>query len=144
MTSNRKKQRGFTLIEIMVVVIIIGVLGALIVPNVMGRANDARVSAAKSDITALANALELYQLDNNQVPSTDQGLDALVSKPSGAPEPRKWNAGGYIKRLPKDPWGNDYLYLSPGADNSYDLYSWGADGAEGGEGQNADIGNWED
>ena len=134
--------RGFTLIENMVVVIIIGVLGALIVPNILGRANEARISAAHSDINTLTNALDLYHLDNNHFPSTDQGLEALISKPNGSPEPRNWNAGGYLKRLPQDPWGNDYIYLSPGAENEFDIFSLGADGEQGGEDQNADIGNW--
>ena len=136
-------QRGFTLIEVMVVVIIIGVLGALIVPNILGRSNDARISAAKADIQTLVNALDLYYLDNNHYPSTDQGIDALISLPTGKPEPQNWNPGGYVKRLPKDPWGNDYIYLSPGAELEFEVYSLGADNAEGGEGSNADILSWQ-
>ena len=134
-------QRGFTLIEIMVVVVILGVLAALVAPNILGRTGDARITAAKSDINSIGNALDLYKLDNHSYPSTDQGLEALVSKPSGFPEPADWNPEGYLKTLPKDPWGNDYLYLSPGQNGGYDLYSLGADKREGGDGENADIHN---
>ena len=134
-------QRGFTLIEIMVVVVILGVLAALVAPNILGRTGDARITAAKSDINSIGNALDLYKLDNHSYPSTDQGLEALVSKPSGFPEPANWNPEGYLKTLPKDPWGNDYLYLSPGQNGGYDLYSLGADKREGGDGENADIHN---
>lgn len=134
-------QRGFTLIEIMVVIVILGVLAALVAPNMLGRPSDARITAAKSDINSVGNALDLYKLDNYTYPSTDQGLEALVNKPSGHPEAVNWNADGYLKALPKDPWGNDYLYLSPGAKGGYDLYSLGADKRDGGEGENADISN---
>lgn len=137
------KQQGFTLIEVMIVVIIIGVLGALIVPNIMGRADDARITAAQTDVKALSNALELYKLDNLVYPSTQQGLSALISKPEGRPVARNWNSGGYVKSLPTDPWGNEYVYISPGAEGEFDLYSLGADGSEGGDGKNADIGNWQ-
>lgn len=137
-------QQGFTLIEIMVVVVIIGVLAALIVPSVLGRADEARVTAAKTDLRAIANALDLYKLDNYDYPSTDQGLEALVSKPTGQPEPLNWNPDGYLKKLPKDPWKRDYIYISPGTHGAFDLYSLGADGREGGEGYAADILSWDD
>jgi general secretion pathway protein G len=129
--------RGFTLIEIMVVVVILGILGALIVPNFIGRPDEARVEAAKSDILSIANALELYRLDNSNYPSTDQNLDALVSEPSGYPEPRNWSADGYLKKLPYDPWGEPYGYFNE--ERNFDLYSYGADQKEGGEGVDADI-----
>ncbi len=134
-------QQGFTLIEIMVVVVILGILAALIAPNILGRTGEARITAAKSDINSIGNALDLYKLDNFAYPSTDQGLEALVNKPSGYPEPVNWNADGYLKSLPKDPWGNEYQYVSPGRNGPYDLYSLGADKREGGEGENADISN---
>lgn len=129
--------RGFTLIEIMVVVVILGILGALIVPNIIGRPDEARVTAAQSDIQAISNALELYRLDNSHYPSTDQGLEALVTKPSGYPEPKHWNSEGYLKKVPVDPWGEPYIYINEG--RNYEIYSLGADGKEGGEGVDADI-----
>ncbi|MEX2490107.1 MAG: type II secretion system major pseudopilin GspG [Pseudomonadales bacterium] len=132
-----KMNQGFTLIEIMVVVVILGILGALIVPNIIGRPDEARVTAAKSDIQAIANALELYRLDNGHYPSTDQGLEALVNRPSGYPEPRNWDPEGYLNRIPVDPWGEPYMYLNEGRD--YDIYSFGSDRKEGGEGVDADI-----
>lgn len=135
--------KGFTLIEIMVVVVILGILGALVVPNILGRTGEARVAATKSDIRSIANALDLYKLDNHNYPSTDQGLEALSSKPSGYPEAKNWNADGYLKKLPQDPWGNGYQYVSPGSHGKYDLYSLGADGREGGSDENSDINNWE-
>ncbi|MCK9503783.1 MAG: type II secretion system major pseudopilin GspG [Porticoccaceae bacterium] len=138
-----KKQSGFTLIEIMVVVVIIGVLGALIVPSIMGRADDARITAAKSDLRAIGNALSLYRLDNFNYPSTDQGLDALITRPGDQSEAPNWNPDGYLKKLPKDPWGRAYIYISPGSHGAFDLYSLGADGREGGEGKAADIADWE-
>ncbi|MDH5377966.1 MAG: type II secretion system major pseudopilin GspG [Gammaproteobacteria bacterium] len=140
--QKRKKQKGFTLIEIMVVVVILGLLASFIVPKIMDKPDTARVTKARVDISALEGALNLYKLDNFTFPTTDQGLEALVQKPGGSPEPRNWNAEGYIKALPKDPWGNDYLYLNPGVHGTIDIYSQGADGAEGGDGINADIGNW--
>lgn len=143
MTLRNATQRGFTLIEIMVVVVILGILAALVVPQVMNRPDQAKVTVAKGDIKAIAAALDMYKLDNFSYPSTQQGLEALVSRPSGSPQPRNWNADGYLKRLPKDPWGNDYQYLSPGTQGPYDLYSLGADGKQGGSDLNADIGNWD-
>ena len=128
MTLKRYKQRGFTLIEIMVVVVILGILAALVVPQVMNRPDQAKVTVAKGDIKAIGAALDMYKLDNYSYPSTQQGLDALVEKPGGNPQPKNWNRDGYLKRVPKDPWGNEYQYLSPGTEGQYDLYSYGADG----------------
>jgi len=139
-----KRNAGFTLIEVMVVVVILGILAAVIVPKIMDNPDKARVVKAKQDVQALKNALDLYKLDNFSYPSTDQGLQALVQKPSGSPEARNWKQGGYLDRLPKDPWRGDYQYLSPGVHASVDVYSLGADGRPGGDGINADIGNWED
>ncbi len=139
---NRTAQGGFTLIEVMVVIVILGILAAVVVPRIMDRPDTARIAKVKQDIRTLESALNLYKLDNFTYPSTDQGLEALVKKPSGEPEPRNWKEGGYIDRLPKDPWGNDYQYLNPGVHGPIDIYSLGADGQEGGEGMNADIGNW--
>ena len=134
--------RGFTLIEIMVVIVILGVLAALVVPNILGRPDEARVTAATADIQAVSNALDLYRLDNYNYPSTDQGLQALVSKPGGSPSAKNWNPDGYLKKAPKDGWGNEYQYLSPGAHGKFDLYSLGADGREGGEDLDQDITSW--
>ncbi|HWU69658.1 MAG TPA: type II secretion system major pseudopilin GspG [Stenotrophobium sp.] len=139
----RAAQRGFTLIEIMVVVVILGILAAVVVPRIMDRPDVARVVKAKQDIRVLESALNLYKLDNFNYPSTQQGLQALVTKPSGDPEPKNWKAGGYIKSLPKDPWGNPYEYLQPGTHGEFDIFSLGADGKPGGDGVNADIGNWD-
>jgi general secretion pathway protein G len=134
-------QRGFTLIEIMVVVIIIGLLAAVVVPQFLGRVDDARVSKAKQDIQAIETALTIFKLDNFTYPSTDMGLRALVEQPTDS-SIRNWRAGGYLKRVNKDPWGNDYQYASPGSHGGeFDLYSFGADGAPDGEELNADIGN---
>ncbi len=142
--QNQSKQRGFTLIEIMVVVVILGVLAALVVPQIMSRPDQAKAAAAQSDIKAIAMALDIYKLDNHQYPSSQQGLEALASKPSGNPPARNWNPDGYLKRLPIDPWGNAYQYRMPGTRGSgYDLFSFGADGKLGGEGLNAEIGNWD-
>lgn len=135
-------QRGFTLIEVMVVVVILSVLAALVVPRIMDSPERARIVKAKQDIRALEAALKLYKLDNFAYPSTDQGLDALVTKPAGEPEPRNWKAGGYLAQVPKDPWGKPYLYLSPGVHREVDIFTQGVDGQSGGEGVNADIGNW--
>lgn len=139
---QRKKQRAFTLIEIMVVIVILGLLATLIVPKIVGRSDQAKVVKAQQDVMALESAMELYKLDNGFYPSTDQGLEALVVRPSTQPEPRNWKAGGYIKRLRKDPWGNDYQYLSPGNHGEIDIFSLGANGQPGGEGLDAEIGNW--
>lgn len=143
MMLNERKQGGFTLIEIMVVVVILGILAALVVPQVMNRPDQAKVTVAKGDIKAIGAALDMYKLDNYSYPSTQQGLDALVEKPGGNPQPKNWNRDGYLKRVPKDPWGNEYQYLSPGTQGPYDLYSYGADGKQGGSELNADIGNWD-
>lgn len=140
--QNRNRQSGITLIELMVVVVIIGILAAVIVPRVMDRPDEARIIRAKQDIRTLENALNLYKLDNFAYPSTDQGLEALSQKPAGTPEPRNWKSGGYIDRLPKDPWGGEYQYLSPGVHANIDIFSFGADGQQGGEEGGADIGNW--
>jgi len=138
-----KRQNGFTLIEIMVVVVIIGILAALIVPKVMGRPDEARVTAARQDISTLMQALKLYRLDNQRYPTTDQGLQALVQKPTSEPLPRNWKPGGYLERLPEDPWGHPYQYLNPGRHGEIDVYSLGADSQPGGEGMDADIGSWD-
>lgn len=136
-----RRQSGFTLIEIMVVVVILGILSALIVPNIMNSPNEARVTVARNDIQAIGNALNMYKLDNFTYPDTNQGLEALVSKPTNVDN---WKQGGYLSKLPVDPWGNEYRYLSPGANGrEYDLYSLGADGTEGGEGAAKDIVSWE-
>ena len=135
-----QQQRGFSLIEIMVVVIILGILASLVVPKLMSRPDDARVVKAKHDILGIQNALDLYRLDNGFYPSTDQGLFALVQKPSTRPTPKQWKA--YLKSLPKDPWGRDYLYLNPGQHGEIDIFTFGANGQAGGDGINADIGNW--
>ena len=144
MHASFHRQSGFTLIEIMVVLVIIAILGALIGPQILGRVDEARVTAAEQDIRALGTALDLYRMDNFRYPNTDQGLEALVTKPDD-PSVRNWKPEGYLKSrtVPKDPWGSDYLYLQPGArGGAYDLYSLGADGQVGGEGPDADIGNW--
>ena len=133
---------GFTLIEVMIVVVILGILAAIVVPNVIDRPDTARVAAAKQDIAQITQALKLYRLDNQTYPGTDQGLQALVVKPTTNPVPGNWKSGGYINRLPKDPWGVDYQYLNPGVKGEIDVFSLGADKAPGGEGNNADIGNW--
>lgn len=138
----RLRMRGFTLIEIMVVVVILGILAALVAPNVIRRVDDANVLKARQDIRAYETALNLFRLDNFRYPTTDQGLEALVRQPND-PSIRNWKPGGYIDGLRKDPWGNDYLYINPGTrGREYDLYTFGADGQEGGEGIDADIGNW--
>ncbi len=136
-----RTQSGFTLIELMVVLLIIGVLASLIVPNVLNRADDARVTAAKTDVTNLMQALKLYKLDNQRYPSAEQGLQALLVKPTTLPVPPNWKS--YLDQLPNDPWGKSYVYLNPGIKGEVDVMSYGADGQSGGEGNNADIGSWQ-
>ena len=137
----RRPTRGFTLIELMVVLAIIGVLAALIVPNVLGRADEARVTAARTDVGNLMQALKLYRLDNQRYPSNEQGLQALVARPSADPVPANWKP--YLEKLPRDPWGRPYQYLNPGLKGEVDVLSLGADGQPGGDGFNADIGSWQ-
>lgn len=143
-SSATSRHSGFTLIEIMVVVVIMGVLAALLVPRLMGRTDDARILAAKQDIATLMQALKLYRLDNQRYPTTEQGLQALITRPSNGPQPANWKSGGYIDRLNKDPWGNPYQYASPGTRSEVDIFSYGADGQPGGAGNDADIGSWAD
>jgi general secretion pathway protein G len=143
LSNKRKKQTGFTLIEVMVVVVILGILAAVIVPKVMDNPDKARVVKARNDVGALKSALSMYKLDNYHYPSTDQGLQALVHKPGGSPEAEHWKQGGYLDNLPKDPWGHDYQYLNPGTHADVDIFSLGADGRPGGDGINSDIGNWD-
>lgn len=138
-----RKKKGFTLLEVMVVVVILGILASFVVPNLLGNKEKADQQKAVTDIVALENALDMYKLDNSVYPTTDQGLEALVSKPTGSPEPRNYRNDGYIRRLPKDPWGGDYQYLSPGDKGNIDVFSLGSDGQEGGDdGSKKDIGNW--
>jgi len=138
-------RRGFTLIEIMVVIVILAMLAALVGPKLMGRADDAKVQTTRTQIGNIESALKLYKLDNGVYPTTEQGLNALVAKPTVGVIPKNYKEGGYLekKQVPKDAWGNDYLYVSPGEHGDYDLFSYGVDGAKGGEGKNADITNWE-
>jgi general secretion pathway protein G len=140
LSGHRKWQSGFTLIEIMVVVVILGILAALIAPNVISRIDDAQITKVKQDIRAVESALKLYRLDNFRYPTTDDGLEALVTPPTD-PNAR-WPEGGYLDRMPADPWQRPYVYLQPGNQGEYDLYSLGRDGQQGGEGLDADIGNW--
>lgn len=134
---------GFTLIEVMVVVVILGILAAIVVPRIMDRPDAARVTKAQQDIRALESSLNLYRLDNFVYPTTDQGLESLVEQPTSPPEPRNWKEGGYLDRLPADPWQQPYQYLNPGTQSEIDIFSLGADGQPEGEGINADIGNWD-
>ena len=137
---NNTRARGFTLIEIMVVVVILGILAALVVPKLIGRVDESRVAAAKLDIKNLKAALTMYKLDNQRYPTTEQGLQALVTKPTSGPEAKGWRPGGYIEKLPNDPWKNPYQYLAPGRNNApYEIFSYGADGQPGGTGDDADI-----
>ncbi|RDE22364.1 type II secretion system protein GspG [Motiliproteus coralliicola] len=140
------KQQGFSLVEILVVLVIIGLLISIVAPSVLNRADDARIKKVQADIKSISTALKLYRLDNFEMPTTEQGLDALRVKPSLAPVPKNWKEGGYLDEMPADPWGRPYLYLSPAefGDGEFDLYSLGADGVRGGDGQKADIGNWQD
>ena len=135
--------RGFTLIEILVVIVILGVLAALIVPNIMQRPDDARVTAAKSQIALIMQALKLYRLDNQRYPTSEQGLGALVAKPEVPPIPSNWKPGGYLDKLPNDPWGRPYVYVMPGVRSEVEVMSFGADGQPGGSGVDADIGSWD-
>lgn len=139
MKSNYQKQAGFTLLEIMVVIVILGILASMVLPNLLGNKEKAERQKVVSDITTLESSMDMYKLDNSRYPTTDQGLEALVSKPDIDPQPRNYREDGYIKRLPNDPWGNPYLLLSPGENGNYDLFSAGLDGEEGTE---DDIGNW--
>ena len=141
--SKRRHARGFTLVEIMVVVVIIGILGALVVPKLMGRTGESRAVAAKVDIDSLMAALKMYKLDNNRYPTTEQGLNALIAKPTVGPATKNWRKDGYVDKLPKDPWGTPYQYLSPGIHGEVDIFSMGADGLPGGVGEDADIGSWD-
>lgn len=140
-TARQRLAAGFTLIELMVVLVIIGVLAALIVPNVLDRADDARTTAARTDVTNVMQALKLYRLDNQRYPTSEQGLQALVTKPTNGPQPLNWKS--YLEKLPNDPWGRPYQYLNPGVKGEIDVMSFGADGQPGGEGKDADIGSWQ-
>jgi general secretion pathway protein G len=140
--AQQHRAQGFTLIEIMVAVVILGILATLVVPKIMGRPDEARAVAAKQDISSIMQALNLYRLDNGRYPSTEQGLQALVQKPTTEPVPSNYKQGGYVGKLPTDPWGNPYQYLTPGLKGEVDIQSFGADGKPGGEGTNADIGSW--
>ncbi len=144
-TANHRKNQGFTLIEIMVVIVILGILAGLIVPRIMDRPEQARRTKAALTLRSLDSALKLYRLDNGVYPSTEQGLEALVNKPETGTVPRNWREGGYLdsNRVPKDPWGNDFVYIYPGEHGDYDLSSYGRDGEKGGEGDNEDINLWE-
>lgn len=137
--TRKTLNRGFTLIEVMIVVVILGILAAIVVPKIMGRPDEARIIKAKQDIRTIESALNLYKLDNFNYPTTEQGLDALVTRPANA---KQWKEGGYLDRTPQDPWGRPYQYLAPGTHGPVDIYSAGADGQPGGEGTDADIGNW--
>ncbi len=145
MFRGKLNDRGLTLIELMVVILILGILAAIVVPRIMGREEEARRVKAKMDISGMETALKLYKLDNGTYPSTEQGLEALIEAPTIGQLPRKWRTGGYLEkaRVPKDPWGYDYIYLSPGVHGDFDLTSYGADGEPEGEGKNEDINNWE-
>jgi general secretion pathway protein G len=136
------RSKGFTLIELMVVLVILGVLAAMIAPKIMDRPDEARIVAARQDIATIIQALKMYRLDNIRYPTTEQGLQALITKPAIAPMPENWKSGGYLEKLPKDPWGHGYVYLNPGRHGDIDVISLGADGESGGEGRDADIGSW--
>lgn len=142
-SSSPSRLSGFTLIEIMVVIVILGILAALVVPRVLERPDEARVIAAKSDIASIMQALKLYRLDNQRYPTTEQGLAALVTRPTQPPLPPNWKPNGYLERLPKDPWGGSYQYLNPGLRGEIDIFSFGADGQPGGTGIDSDIGSWD-
>jgi general secretion pathway protein G len=145
MKRTGRNQRGFTLIELMVVIVILGILAGLIIPRIMGRPDEARRAKARMQVDGMETALKLYRLDNGAYPTTEQGLPALVEPPASGPLVQSWRQGGYLEKskVPKDPWGNDFVYMSPGAHGEFDLISRGADGEPGGEGKNKDINNWE-
>ena len=140
---RRRREEGFTLVELMVVIVIIGLLATIVAINVLPSGDKARIEKAKADIGQIEAGLELYKLQNVSFPSTTQGLQALVSAPAGLADPSRYQAGGYLKKLPNDPWGRPYNYASPGQHGEADVWTLGADGKEGGEGINADIGNWQ-
>lgn len=140
-STMQRSARGFTLIEIMVVVVILGILVAIVAPNVISKIDDAQVSRVQQDLRSIETALKFYRLDTFAYPSSEQGIAALLAKPAD-PNIRNWKAGGYLDRMPQDPWGNDYQYLSPGQNGEIDVYTFGRDGRPGGEGLDADIGNW--
>ena len=142
-SHRRPSQRGFTLIEIMVVITIIAILGAFMVPKLVGYTHEARVTAAKQDISTIMGALKMYRLQNQRYPTTEQGLQALIEKPTSGPIPNAWQTGGYVEKLRNDPWGKPYQYLSPGIKGEVDVFSYGADGQPGGAGDDADIGSWD-
>jgi general secretion pathway protein G len=141
MKLHHNRQAGFTLIEIMVVMVILGLLVAVVAPNILGRGEEARIGVAKTQIRNVSNALDLYKLDNFHYPSTEQGLEALVNKPAGSPEAKNWSKDGYLPNVPVDPWKTEYQYVSPGSEGPYDLYSFGPDGSEGGTDGGEDISN---
>ena len=143
MRPVERRRHGFTLLEVVVVVAILAILAAVVVPQFLDRPGEARQVRAKQDIAAVVTALNLYRLDNYRYPSTDQGLEALVNKPAGSPPADNWRSGGYLQRLPVDPWGQPYRYLNPGRHGDVDVYSLGADARAGGEGEDADVGNWD-
>ncbi|WEF32366.1 type II secretion system major pseudopilin GspG [Pseudoduganella chitinolytica] len=142
-SQRMRRARGFTLIEIMVVVVIMGVLAALVVPKLLSRTGESKVAAAKVDIATIMQALKLYKLDNTRYPTTEQGLQSLLTRPTGGPPATGWKEGGYLEKMPKDPWGNPYQFLSPGVKGEVDVFSLGADGQPGGTGDDADIGSWD-
>lgn len=143
MIQRARKRSGFTLVEVLVVVVILGLLAALVAPKIVGQGEEAKRTAVSVQIREIEQALEMYRLDNSMYPTTAQGLEALVSKPSAPPEPKRYREGGYVRRLPVDPWGNAYIYRMPGDHSEFDLFSPGPDGEEGGEGAAKDITNWE-
>ena len=141
-SARLRPQSGFSMIEILVVLVIIGLLVSIVAPNVLDRADDARIQKAQADFKAIETALKMYRLDNFNYPNSEQGLDALVSKPAIDPIPRQYRANGYLESLPRDPWNRPYLYLSPGEEKEFDIYTLGADGVSGGQDQNGDMNNW--